>query len=272
MGAVRKVRVNYRGSQPQYAPVLLQGVPAHGVIDSSADITIVGGDLFRKVAWLKGSQLKRVDKVPHTYDRKTFSLDGRVDLDVTFNNITMNTPVYVKLDSPEPLLLAEGVCRQLKIISYHHDVAAGNSQRRADGKVWDNKQVAPATATSSAAAKVDSFCNANHSATHHSQSKEPQPTQLLPREPQLRDSQQLGDVGTSPTEKPDVQVPALAGGRGRETGATGYTILPRREEISRPDRDGAGGTVEPDGTGESVRKSIAKTHQDNWRFLIKQLQ
>ena len=47
-GAVREVRVNYRGSQPQYAPVLLQGVPARGVIDSGADITIVGGDLFRQ--------------------------------------------------------------------------------------------------------------------------------------------------------------------------------------------------------------------------------
>ena len=179
MGAVRKVRVNYRGSQPQYAPVLLQGVPAHSVIDSSADITIVGGDLFRKVAWLKGSQLKRVDKVPHTYDRKTFSLDGQVDLDVTFNNIIMNTPVYIKSDSPEPLLLAEG-----KIISYHHDVAAGNSQRRADGKVWDNKQVAPATVTSSAAAKVDSFCNtpfsikgaSTHAASAERASVEGQPT------------------------------------------------------------------------------------------------
>ena len=255
------MRVNYRGSQPQYAPVLLQGVQARGVIDSGADITIVGGDLFRKVAAvarLKRSQLKRVDKVPHTYDRETFRLDGRVDLDVTFSNITMNTPVYVKMDTPEPLLLAEGVCRQLKIISYHPDVTTGNSQRRTDGKVWNKQdiQVAPATATSSAAAKVDSFCNANHSATHHSQSKEPQPTQLLPREPQLRDSQRLGHVGTSPTKKPDVQVqvPALAGGRGRETGATGYTILPHQAEISRPDRDGAGGAMEPDGTGESVRK------------------
>ena len=178
----------------------------------------------------------------------------------------MNTPVYVKMDSPEPLLLAEGVCRQLKIISYHPDVTTGNSQRRTDGKVWNKQdiQVAPATATSSAAAKVDSFCNANHSATHHSQSKEPQPTQLLPREPQLRDSQRLGHVGTSPTKKPDVQVqvPALAGGRGRETGATGYTILPHQAGISRPDRDGAGGAMEPGGTGESVRKGIAERAKD----------
>ena len=34
----------------------------------------------------------------------------------------MNTPVYVMLDAAEPLLLSEGVCRQLGIISYHSKV------------------------------------------------------------------------------------------------------------------------------------------------------
>ena len=31
----------------------------------------------------------------------------------------MRTPVYVKMDTPEQLLLPEGVCRQLGIITYH---------------------------------------------------------------------------------------------------------------------------------------------------------
>ena len=50
----------------------------------------------------------------------------------------MRTPVYIKMDAPEQLLLAEGVCRQLKIITYHPDVT-GNAgehtpkkQRRTD--------------------------------------------------------------------------------------------------------------------------------------------
>ena len=113
----------------------MQGVPAHGVIDSGADITIVGGELFRKVAAvarLKKSQLKTVDKIPHTYDRKTFKLDGRVDLDSTFGDTTMNTPVYIKMDSLEPLLLAEGVCRQLGVISYLPDVVTGNLHQKSD--------------------------------------------------------------------------------------------------------------------------------------------
>ena len=35
----------------------------------------------------------------------------------------MWTPVYVKLDATEELLLSEGVCRQLRILSYHPTVA-----------------------------------------------------------------------------------------------------------------------------------------------------
>jgi len=34
----------------------------------------------------------------------------------------MTTPVYVKMDVPEELLLSEGVCRQLGIINYHSEV------------------------------------------------------------------------------------------------------------------------------------------------------
>ncbi len=40
-------------------------------------------------------------------------------LDVTFEDKTMCTPVYVKMDAPEQLLLSEGVCRQLGIVTYH---------------------------------------------------------------------------------------------------------------------------------------------------------
>ena len=34
----------------------------------------------------------------------------------------MCTPVYIKMDVVDQLLLAEGVCRQLGIVSYHADV------------------------------------------------------------------------------------------------------------------------------------------------------
>ena len=61
---VNVVRVNDRGSKPQFAEVLIQGVPATGVIDTGADITIIGGELFQKVAAaarLKKRDFKRAD-------------------------------------------------------------------------------------------------------------------------------------------------------------------------------------------------------------------
>ena len=122
---VRMVRVSDQGSHPQCAKVEVQGVPAFGIIDSGADITIMGGKLFKKVAAaarLKRRNFKKADKTPRTYDRKPFTLDGRMDLDLSFGGVTMQTPVYIKMDAPDQLLLSEGVCRQLGLLSYHPDV------------------------------------------------------------------------------------------------------------------------------------------------------
>ena len=38
------------GSKPRCARVLAQGVSAYGIIDTTADIIIIGGNLFQKVA------------------------------------------------------------------------------------------------------------------------------------------------------------------------------------------------------------------------------
>ena len=119
------IRVEDRGSKPRRALVEVQGVPTYGVIDSGADITIMGADLFKKVAaaaHLKKRNFKKPDKVPYTYDQKSFSLDGRIDLDVSFDGLSMCTPIYVKMDAQDPLLLSEGVCRQLGIIAYHPSI------------------------------------------------------------------------------------------------------------------------------------------------------
>lgn len=47
---VRQIRVTDRGSRQQYADVQLQGVPARGIVDSGSEISIMGKELFRKVA------------------------------------------------------------------------------------------------------------------------------------------------------------------------------------------------------------------------------
>ena len=135
---VRRVTVEDQGSQPKCAGVLLQGVPMHGVVDTGSDITILGGDAFRKVATvakLRKKDFKPADKKAFNYDGKPFCLDGCMQLEVTFGEQTMATTVYVKMDAEEPLLLSEGVCRQLGIITYHPEVA--NLKRR---RVFSNQK------------------------------------------------------------------------------------------------------------------------------------
>ena len=41
----------------------------------------------------------------------------------------MHTPVFIKMDARDLLLLSEGVCHQLDIISYHPDVVAQKAAR-----------------------------------------------------------------------------------------------------------------------------------------------
>ena len=138
-GSVFVVRVEDKGSKPRTVVVDFHGIPARGIIDSGADITIINGDLFQRVATvarLKKSAFKKPDRIPVTYDQKPFTLDDRMDLDITFDGNTMRTAVYVyiKMDSRDPLLLSEGVCHQLGIISYHQEVEditpQGNKQHQ----------------------------------------------------------------------------------------------------------------------------------------------
>ena len=65
--------------------------------------------------------------MPRAYNQQKFSLDGRMDLDVTFRETTMRTLVYIKMDAHDPLLLSEGVCHQLGIVMYHPEVETKSS-------------------------------------------------------------------------------------------------------------------------------------------------
>ena len=122
---VRQVTVNDSGSHCQLARVNISGVPADGVVDTAADITIMGGKLFALVAAtarLKKRDFRKADSVPRTYDRKVFKLDGCMDMEVTFQEKTIKTTVYIKMDATDQLLLSEGVCRQLELVTYHPTV------------------------------------------------------------------------------------------------------------------------------------------------------
>ena len=104
-----------KGSQSQLARVIVQRVPADGVIDTRAYILIMGWHLFAKVAAaarLHKKNSRKPDKVPQTYDQKTFHLDGCMEMDLSFTDKTMRTTVYTKMDAHDQLLLSEGVYMQ----------------------------------------------------------------------------------------------------------------------------------------------------------------
>ena len=163
---VRQVRLTDRGSRPQYADIQVQGVPARGVINTGSDITIIGGELFRHVATvarLRKNHLCKADKIPKTYDGRTFTLDGMMDLDLSFDGVTMKTPIYIRASATEQLLLEEGACRQLQIITYHHDV----SDRK--GRKWHP----PAKVLPSAVVEDRSTCGASENDSAAAERKHP---------------------------------------------------------------------------------------------------
>ena len=85
---MKKVELRDEGSVPKCVSVLTQGVAATKLIDSGADITIMGGELFKRVsvaAKLRKRDLHKSDKTPKTYDQRTFTLDGRMMLTIEFD-------------------------------------------------------------------------------------------------------------------------------------------------------------------------------------------
>ena len=118
---LKQVRVDDKGSHAQCVKVTTEGVPMYGIVDTGADITIMGGTMFRKVAAvakLRKKDFKNPDKQPKTYDQRTFTLDGMINMEIKFKDKVMKTPVYIKMDAHDQLLLSEGLCRQLGIVSY----------------------------------------------------------------------------------------------------------------------------------------------------------
>ena len=110
------------------------------MIDTDADITIMGKELFAKVAAaarLRKRDFHKANTIPRTYDRKTFRLDACIDLKITFTEKMMKTTVYIKADAYHQLLLSEGVCRQLGIVTYH---SAAQSQKQKKSQ-WETPTV-----------------------------------------------------------------------------------------------------------------------------------
>ena len=93
---INTVRIQDKGSKPREVVMEVQGVSAKGVTDSGADITIMGVELFKQVAsvaCLKSSAFRKPNRIPYTYNNQPFSLDGKLELGISFDNRTMRTGI-----------------------------------------------------------------------------------------------------------------------------------------------------------------------------------
>ena len=95
------------------------------MIDRGSDITIVRGDLLYHIvstAGLEASKIRSTGQRAYTYDQKPITLEGQIDLNISFGENRLCTTVYIKLVAPDALLLSEAVCRTLGVVSYHPHV------------------------------------------------------------------------------------------------------------------------------------------------------
>ena len=113
---VKQVRVPDCGSRPHLARVDIHGVPADGIVDTAADITIMSGKLFAlaAAAKLRKCDFKKPDRVPRNYDGKEFHLDGCMEMDLTFHDITLTTSRWTPSISsfcPRVFVTSWALCR-----------------------------------------------------------------------------------------------------------------------------------------------------------------
>ena len=88
-------------------------------------------------------EVKTVDKQAFTYNKQRITLDGRVDINISFEDKQVYTTIYVKMEVPNPLLLSEAVCRQLGIIQYymHPNVKPLNAEESETAKQTQKNKV-----------------------------------------------------------------------------------------------------------------------------------
>ena len=68
-------------------------------------------------ARLKKKKFHKPDTVPRNYNGKAFTLDGKMDLKISFQGKDMTTPVYIKMDAKDQLLSCMLATRHCSISS-----------------------------------------------------------------------------------------------------------------------------------------------------------
>ena len=113
------------GSQPHYAKVQLKGVLAQGIVYSGADVSIMGAELFKKVAAthkIKKKAFQEPDKsLIHMIRRRSHLMVTQAPAGY-FLQREDNTDTSVREDGcsqSDQSLLSESVCKQFGILTHH---------------------------------------------------------------------------------------------------------------------------------------------------------
>ena len=80
-----QVTVKDEGSRTMCVPIQVEGVLTFGLLDTGADITIIGARLFREVAAMAKLKKRPANQIPRGYDGKPFAIHGQMEMTLAFD-------------------------------------------------------------------------------------------------------------------------------------------------------------------------------------------
>ena len=82
-------------SKSRHVEVKIEGVPVLGIVDIDSDIIIISGELFKNIvdgAQLSSETFKPANKQACAYSGQPNSLDGRMDVTISFESHNIKQP------------------------------------------------------------------------------------------------------------------------------------------------------------------------------------
>ena len=121
-----------------YVTLTVSGSPVEALVDPGSSASIMSYALFEKIgprAGIQAGDLRPADAVLRTYSRNQIAISGQVDLEFTWKEKTIASPVYLRADKEdgEPLLLGTNIIFPLGLIQPAPGVEARVSKAKSGG-------------------------------------------------------------------------------------------------------------------------------------------
>ena len=122
-----------------YVTLTVSGSPVEAQVDPGSSASIMSYALFEKIgprAGIQAGDLRPADAVLRTYSRNRIAISGQVDMEFTWKEKTIASPVYLRADKEdgEPLLLGTNVIVPLGLIQPAPGVEARVSKAKPGGR------------------------------------------------------------------------------------------------------------------------------------------